>query len=167
MTLRYFYNLGIDYFRQNQFRMLPPPVPLGLEIGNVIGSTESSINEANDVRDLVNDLENKFNISSNASTNNDANSNNPKQRGAACTALKNENYTSKRNHTCATKHSMKITEQKNLRSRATQAQAYHSSVSPIDGNKTAIRVPTVNNNESPNSVQVHRVNRGIPIVHVS
>ncbi|XP_065094375.1 uncharacterized protein LOC135714889 [Ochlerotatus camptorhynchus] len=116
VTLRYFYNLGIDYFRQNQFRMLPPPVPLGLEIGNAIGSMQCPINEANDVRDLVNELENKFNISSNS----DPNSNNLRQRGTACTAIKNENYVSKSKNTCTTKHFKKIPEQKNFRSRSTQ-----------------------------------------------
>lgn len=144
VTLRYFYNLGIDFFRQNQFRMLPPPVPLGLETGNAIGSMECSINEAINVRDLINDLEDKVNISSSSSTNNDPNSNNSRQR---CTANKNENYNSKQNTPCTTKQSKRILEHKNLRSRATQA--CHSSVPPKDYKRT-----TLNNDKSLDSMKV-------------
>lgn len=147
-TLRYFYNLGIDYFRQNQFRMQPPPVPLDLEIGNEIGSKECSIHEGNDVRNLVEDLENKFNISPNSSTDHNAHSNKQTQRRTVESSIKNENFAAKRSNICSSKHIKQIPEQKNRRSKA--SQEYHTS----GCNKTSERAPNVKN-EIPNPQQVH------------
>lgn len=52
ITLRYFYNLGIDYFRHNQFRLEPP----------TLIKSNSSMDDGNEINELVDELNHSMTI---------------------------------------------------------------------------------------------------------
>lgn len=136
VTLKYFYNLGIDYFRQNKFRMLPPPLPFSLEIVNPISETNFSVNDGNDDEDF--DLESQFNMRLKSPTEANRNIDESGQQKISYSNVQIESLASKR------KHSVKILEQKKLRSRSTGT--YSCNVPSTDNNSS---------NESFNSVQMY------------
>ncbi|XP_039447995.1 protein ovarian tumor locus-like [Culex pipiens pallens] len=60
VTLRYFYNLGVEYFRNNQFRLEPPAVvPPTRNTADV----SSAMDDGNEIRDLANEFKHGMNFS--------------------------------------------------------------------------------------------------------
>lgn len=159
VTLRYFYNLGIEYFRQNQFRMLPPPVPLSLETGSAPAGIGESLN--NDIKDLENDFERKVDISSNS---NDHSTNNlpSRQRGTGFGTTKNETHSSsQRKHTYSAKtFNKKIPEQKTTRSRAHTSEHANSSSLPPVNNRQPQQLSTIDNTSNADSAQLQPYSYG-------
>lgn len=166
-TLRYFYNLGIDFFRQNQFRMLPPPVPLSLEVDHTSGIAESLNNEGNEVKDLENDFERKVNICSNSNVHSTHNQPS-RQRGTGFGTHKNDSYPpSQRKHTYTAKNfNKKIPEQKTARSRTTVSEhATPSSVSPVVSSKQPVQLATVDNCNNHDTAQTISYGPTLPAIN--
>lgn len=150
ITLRYFYNLGIEYFRQNQFRMLPPPVPVSFEMAHALPSIgESFTNEEDDGRKLENDFEKKLNVTS-SSIENNGNNQPSRQRGTSIGTTKNENNSSaQQKYTYMAKSTnKKMSDQKTSRSRA-NAENNPSRVSPLLSNKQSTQSTAVDNSNDP------------------
>uniref|UniRef100_A0A1Q3EVV6 Uncharacterized protein n=1 Tax=Culex tarsalis TaxID=7177 RepID=A0A1Q3EVV6_CULTA len=74
VTLRYFYNLGVEYFRNNQFRLEPPAVTHSTR--NAVDVT-NTLDDENEVKELAYELKQGMNL--NATNANDAQN---KQRGS-------------------------------------------------------------------------------------
>lgn len=157
ITLRYFYNLGIEYFRQNQFRMLPPPVPVSFEMAHALPSIgESFTNEEDDGRKLENDFEKKLNVTS-SSIENNGNNQPSRQRGTSIGTTKNENNSSaQQKYTYMAKSTnKKMSDQKTSRSRA-NAENNPSRVSPLLSNKQSTQSTAVDNSNDPAQVWLHK-----------
>ncbi|XP_055630111.1 protein ovarian tumor locus-like isoform X2 [Toxorhynchites rutilus septentrionalis] len=114
VTLRYFYNLGVEYFRQNQLRLQPPIlVNSAYTDPNVATADSSPEDDANEFKQLMNDFESGLNI---GFKRNDSESGTQQKTRQASTAVKNDNNLStKRKLTCSSKPSKKINESKSGR----------------------------------------------------
>lgn len=134
ITLRYFFNLGIDYFRQNQFRMHPPVVPAITEAGNSSAFEDSSKDDGNEVRQLATDFESNLNIRSNVLD--DESNLQQKTRGTISLSAKPESHLAcKRKYNCSAKVSKKNNEFTSSRSKGSTSDAGPSAISPIASNK--------------------------------
>lgn len=158
VTVRYFYNLGIKYFRQNQFRMLPPPVPISVEMGHTPSGIEEPLNsEEIDVKDLENDFERKLNVSSSSNTQS-INDYPARSRGATFGTIRNENCSSsQRKQIYNSKHFNKKTqEHKTSRSRtATSEHSNSSRLSPILSSKHSTKKVNVDDNSCQDAMQTY------------
>lgn len=58
ITLRYFFNLGVEYFRNNQFRLEPPAATHSSSNPEI----SNTIDTGNDIRELVDDMKHGMNL---------------------------------------------------------------------------------------------------------
>ncbi|XP_029712312.1 protein ovarian tumor locus isoform X2 [Aedes albopictus] len=169
ITLRYFYNLGIEYFRQNQFRMLPPPIPLSLETAHALpGIGEYVSNEEQDDKCLENDFERKLNVSS-SSNENRGNNQLPRQRGTNMGMTKNENHPSSQRKCTYTSKSLnkKVSEHRTSCGIGTTISEYTSPscVSPVLSNKQSTQSAAVDNSNGHEPAQTFSYGPAHPAIN--